>query len=168
MIREPHEEHYAALGKLTANWAALEAHIASAIWQISEIPDAIGASITSQIYTLEGKMKALQAILRIRNFDDIASKLNVFWDKKLRSLSEFRNRRIHDPVFFLEGGFVARLEITANKRLKLGYESESLEEMAARIDGIADAIDEFAKIIRPALDACPPLPHASLERHGRG
>jgi hypothetical protein len=167
MIREPHEEHYAALGKLTANWAALEMHIASAIWQIGEIPDAIGASLTAQVWGVDGRMKALQSILCIRGFDDVAKRLNVFWDKKLRALQEFRNRRIHDPVNFPQIGVVTRLEVTANKKLKMGYESETLDEMAAKIDAIADAIDEFAKIVRPALDASPPLPHASLERRGQ-
>ena len=163
MIGDPFEAHYTALGKLTANWSALESQIASSIWQIGEIPDEIGASITSQIYTLDGKVNALLSILRLRGFEKEAGKLNVFRDKKLRVLQEFRNRRMHDPVRFTPNG-IERLQITANKTLKMSYVAEDWAEIASKVDDIADAIDEFGRIIRPALNACPPLPMTSLQR----
>ena len=60
------DKHYAAIGKVAANWAALEMLINSAIWQIGEIPDHIGACITSQLYTFDARMKALIALLGVR------------------------------------------------------------------------------------------------------
>jgi hypothetical protein len=53
------DDHYSAIGRVAASWAALEAMVSSAIWQIGGIQDEIGACVTSQIFTFDGKIKAL-------------------------------------------------------------------------------------------------------------
>ena len=76
------DAHYCAIGKVTANWAALEAIINSAIWQIGEIPDDIGACLTSQIFTYDAKIKTLGALLGVRGgLDATISALNKFHEE---------------------------------------------------------------------------------------
>ncbi|MEG3145874.1 hypothetical protein U1839_14530 [Sphingomonas sp. RT2P30] len=150
------ETYYLLVGKVITNWSMLEARLASAIWRIGEIPDDFGASITSQIYTLDGKVKALQAILRVRGYDKEAEKLGeVIADTK--GLSDIRNRLVHDPVH-IKDGHVYRLEIKADRRLSYGYKKVDLEKLARVVDHIDSADDRIEEAIRPALDAIPRLP----------
>jgi hypothetical protein len=91
------DDHYSAIGRVAASWAALEAMVSSAIWQIGGIQDDIGACVTSQIFTFDGKIKALISILEARGeLDKTISELNKFHEDA-RSVATFRNRTLHDP-----------------------------------------------------------------------
>jgi hypothetical protein len=156
-ITAPDETYYLLIGKIITNWAMLEARLGSAIWRIGEIPDAYGASITSQIYTLDGKVKALQAILRERGFETEAKKLGKVIGG-IKSLADTRNRIVHDPVRFQDDGCLYRLEITADRRLSLGYQKVDLDELSRVVDHINAADDKIFEALKPALDAIPRLP----------
>lgn len=168
-MRDPQTEPYILLaGSIITSWAALEARMASAIWRIGEIPDAIGASITAQIYTFDGLVKALQAILRVRGFHSDAKKLQRLSDAT-KGLQEVRNRLVHDGVHFHDGA-VHRLEITANRRLKFGYRKVDLNSLKATVEAIAKIHDDLDEAIKDALQAVPrlsderfPLPDISDE-----
>lgn len=147
------EEYYLFVGKIVTNWSMLEARLASAIWRIGEIHDAIGASITSQIFTLDGKVKALQAILREKGFQKEAANLGAVIDG-IKGLSETRNRIVHDPVHFMNGE-VHRLEIKANRHLSFGYQKVDLNKMMRIVDHINDADTRIQEALKPALDAIP-------------
>jgi hypothetical protein len=153
------ESHYAAVGAFVSNWAAFDAMVTSAIWQIGEIEDAIGACLTSQIYTLDGKFKALVSVLQVRgNLEKVISKVNKFHDE-VRALSQYRNRLIHDPILFkVDKAAPQRLQISADKKLVMGYTDEPTENVLAQAKKVVDAIEKFEAIIRPALDRFPPLP----------
>lgn len=150
------EVYYNLVGRIISNWAVVEARLASAIWRIGEIPDEIGASITSQIYTFDGKVKALQSILRVRGYEHEAAKLGTV-TKAGKGLSEARNRIVHDPVKF-EGGDVLRLEITADRHLKFGYQKIDLDVLHKMVTDIDDLDNKIEAAIKPALDAIPRLP----------
>jgi hypothetical protein len=91
------DSHFCAIGKIVVNWAALELMIDSAIWQIAEIPDDLGASLTAQVGTFDGKVRALGAVLTVRGgFDNIISALNKFSGNESRGLLDVRNRVVHD------------------------------------------------------------------------
>lgn len=157
-IKAPDETYYTLIGKIITNWAMLEARLASAIWRIAEIPDAYGASITSQIYTLDGKVKALQAILRERGYDSVAEKLGTIIRDDVKGLADIRNRIVHDPVRFKEDGCLYRLEIAADRRLSFGYKKVDLEKLRRVVDHIDAADDKIFAALKPALDEIPRLP----------
>ena len=52
-------EFAAAIAEVTSYWAALEYNIDMSIWHLAGVYPAIGACITTQIYTLDGRLKAL-------------------------------------------------------------------------------------------------------------
>ena len=139
-------DHYIAIGKVAANWAALEMLINSAIWQIAEIPDHLGACVTSQIYTFDGRMKALISILGVRgDFDDVVRNLNKFHEKS-RAFAQRRHRTVHDPwVGDLKSGVPQRLEVTADKRLVSGYKPISTRDLTDLADGIAQRSPHFRR-----------------------
>ncbi len=159
IITPEREAHYAAIGMLASNWAALEAIVTSAIWQIGQIEDAIGACITPQISTFDGKLKALVSILEVRRgFQREIDALNKF-HRSSQPLATFRNRVIHDPAYFdPETGAPKRLEITANKLPILAYRDAPTAEIAEKAAEVADLIDSFEQLIKPALGRYPPLP----------
>ncbi|THD42657.1 MAG: hypothetical protein E7774_14985 [Bradyrhizobium sp.] len=150
--------HYSAIGKVAANWAALEMLINSAIWQIGEIPDEIGGCITSQFFTFDTKIKALIAVLGVRgNFNKTIAALNKFHDRS-RGAAQKRNRTVHDPwVGDFKTGIPQRLEITADKKLVSGYKPITTDDLLKLVDEIADLFDEFKEIISPAIERFPPL-----------
>lgn len=152
-------DHYCALGMVTANWGALEAMVSSSIWQIGEIPDEIGICLTSQIYTLDGKLKALVTLLSVRgNFENVISKLNKFHEK-LRGVSSARNRATHDPWVGDENtGVPHRLQATAEKTLVFEHKPVPTSQLYELARAISEKIDEFDEIIRPAILRFPPLP----------
>jgi hypothetical protein len=153
------EAHYAAIGNVASNWAALEAIVTSAIWQIGEMDDAIGACITSQISTFDGKMKALVSILEVRGgFVKVIADVNAI-HRHARPLATFRNRLVHDPLNFNPTtGNPQRLEITADKMPVLAYKDEPTSGVLSKAVEIADMIDRFGAVIKPALERYPPRP----------
>jgi hypothetical protein len=155
--------HFSAIGLVASNWATLEAVVTSAIWQIGEIPDEIGACVTSQIYTFDGRMKALLSILEIRGELDKTIKSLKKFHESTRGLGEFRNRVLHDPwIHDAESNTPHRLEITANKKLVLGYEAVPTQKLIEKAKEIEALIHQFRQIIRPAIDRFPPLPRSTL------
>jgi hypothetical protein len=152
-------EHLASIGLVATNWAALETLVSSAIWQIGEIPDEIGACVTSQIYTLDGKIKALVSLLRVRGgLDRVVGDLNAF-HSKAQGASEKRNRVVHDPwVADAVTGVAHRLQVTANKKLVYGHVPQSTEELKLLATEISGLVDRFDELIRPALARFPAVP----------
>jgi hypothetical protein len=160
------DAHFAAIGKVVVNWAALELIIDSAVWQIAEIPDDIGASLTSQIGTFDSKIRALGAVLTVRNgFGEIVSALNSFSQGKTRALLELRNRVVHDAwIGDLKTGIPHRLTSPTKDKKgvpTLTYLQFSTETLNQAANQIAELIDKFKDIIAPAIERFPPLPQKS-------
>jgi hypothetical protein len=153
------DEHYSAIGKLVANWAALEAIINSAIWRIGGIQDEIGACVTSQIFTFDAKMKALISILKVHgNLNSTVSSLNKFHDD-VRPISNFRNRLVHDPWVHDEiTNLPQRLQITSDKKPLFEYIPESITQINETSEKLGELIHQFQKIINRAIAKLPPLP----------
>lgn len=153
--------HFAAIGKIVINWAALELMVDSAIWQIMGIDDDLGASTTSQIGSFDGKMKTLGSILIVRgDLDDVLSKLNKFRND-VQGLLELRNRVVHDGwIGDAKTGVPHRLTLPSGKSKgvpTITYLPYSTEKLNEAVDRIAEHIDRFQEIIRPAIDKHPPL-----------
>jgi hypothetical protein len=158
MMNEP---HYKAIGKVVANWAALEAIISSALWRLARVDDTAGVCLTSQIPNMPGRMNALISLAKLRNASDgIIRKLHKFADDT-PGLQEQRNRVAHDPWRIdLSTGQLQRLEVSARKTAKLQYVPVSVEEIESVVDRIlahvnrcCDLMDEmFRHVDREAAN----------------
>ena len=60
-------EHMKWLGLVAAMWAELEYQINEAIWELANVERWAGACITSQIFSPSARMRALTALIRVRN-----------------------------------------------------------------------------------------------------
>ena len=77
-------------------WAMLEYYINNSIWALADIEPAIGACMTSQMYTMNARLSALLALLKFRRADQkIIDKVNKF-TANVRDAQEARNRVAHD------------------------------------------------------------------------
>jgi hypothetical protein len=63
------DQHYAAIGKVASNWAALEHLIDSMIWRMGMFMDNEGACVTAQIPNMARRLDALIAIIRLQDAD---------------------------------------------------------------------------------------------------
>ncbi len=159
------DPHFAAIGKIVINWAALELMVDSAIWQIAKIPDDLGASLTSQIGNFDGKIKALGSLLVVRDDSaDVISKMNKF-SEEARGLLTLRNRIVHDGwIGDAKTGTPHRMALPSAKSKgvpTITYLPYSTEKLNEAVEGIALLIDKFQEIIKPAIDKYPPLPRNS-------
>ena len=59
------DPHYEAIGRVASAWAYFEFHVNQLIWRIAAIDDERGACLTSHIYTVNSRMKALLALLHL-------------------------------------------------------------------------------------------------------
>lgn len=151
------DSHYTAIGRVAANSAALEALISSSIWRFGKMDDEPGACTTAQIYSADGKLKALISILRWRGITDRSmKKLNAFAGN-LVGVMELRNCVVHDPwVGEFEKGAPndpkpLRLQITAQKTLVFGYKPMSTDDVNHVAELLGDKIAEFDTLIREVM-----------------
>lgn len=156
------DDHYSAIGRVAASWAALEAMVCSAIWQIGEIPDDIGACVTSQIFTFDGKIKALISILEAReDLDNTISELNKFHEDA-RNIAAFRSRTLHDSwIHDLNTNTPYRLQITADKKLIMEYKPAPTGKLRQNAEKTAKLIERLNEILKPAIERFPALPKKS-------
>jgi len=97
-IYEKNSQIFFQMGLLAHDWAALEYAISQLIWKLADVHPAYGACITSQIYAVNGRMKAIVSLMAVRGFDEmIIKKMNVL-SHKISGASETRNRVLHDSI----------------------------------------------------------------------
>jgi len=145
------------------SWAYLEYYINTCIWHLADVAPALGACMTSQIYTLQGRLNALVALLNLRKADQtIIDRVNSF-SSRVREASEARNRIAHD--MWLNDSFLpkqmGKMEVTANKSLKFQIVSISCDELKAEVAKIhkhRGESEEIRKLIKSALPSLPELP----------
>jgi hypothetical protein len=150
-------EHYAAIGKVAANWAALELIVDSACWVLAGVADEPGVCLTSQVAGIQRKLDALTALLRFREKpENLVKQVNKI-AKDARGLSERRNRVVHDP--WQTGGLLGgphRLEASA--RAKLVFESVPMGtgEVIALVDDIWALTNRFTVLMMGLGIVAPP------------
>jgi len=121
--------------------------------------------MTSQIFTIDGRLRALLALLKVRQADQtIVKKVNKFVEY-IRGPSEIRNRTIHDPWGNQQDGSVTQFEITANKSLTFRIKKVEVSELESRRDQTYQCIQKYIEIkeaIEAALPTLPKIPHSEL------
>lgn len=162
MVKEPNEapdellldlipfEYAEAIGYVVTAWAKVEHDIDEMIWSSAGIEDHdIGACLTSQYSSIHARLNALLALATLKGEPESEiTKLNRF-QKRIASLSERRNRLVHDSWKtawkFKESRSTKtyRLQRTARAKLDHEYKPVSLEELVALRKDIEGAFDIF-------------------------
>jgi hypothetical protein len=149
-------EFYEIVGRVASDWAMLELLVNDCNWALAGVSYGFGAAITAQIYTLDGRLKALAAILHLRKEEGLATKINAF-SKKARGASEKRNRMVHDTWWSADGE-AKQVVITADRKLHFAIEDRDIAKARADHKVIEDVISEFSSIrefIRARLPSLP-------------
>jgi hypothetical protein len=160
-------EYARAIADAANMWAYIEYYVNTSIWELAELPPAIGACITSQIYTLQGRLSALAALLKLRQADQkIIDSVNKFMER-VRDAQDARNRIVHDMWMNdnLHPEMMGKLRITAEKKLHFRIASMPLDELKRDVEKIDTRRYEMSAIrlaIRAALPTLPEIPHAEL------
>ena len=144
-------------------WAYLEYYINSSIWLLADVRPAIGACLTSQMYTMSAKLAALLSLLKLRKApQDILDRVNKFASAH-RDALEARNRMVHD--IWLNDNVakanMGKLRITADKILRYNIESIDISSLIQDVQKIENRRLDAA-IIKDAIErALPSLPEMS-------
>jgi hypothetical protein len=148
--------HYAAIGKVVANWAAFEHLIESALWVLAQIDDEPAACLTAQIPNMARRFDALLALLRLHGAsEEIIKEINKFVDAT-HALTTKRNRVAHDAWHWeFKTQRALRLEISAQKRLVYGFTAMPEEEVEEVVEEIASHIDDFDALMRRVFSSLP-------------
>ena len=141
------DEHYTALGKVADAWADLEFELDQLIWQLLQIPQALGACVTSQMIGLGPRIRALRSLVHLWEVSQhLANKLGKF-EGETAPLVDKRNRAIHDKrLINWKTQEVVRFQVTAKGKLVFEQKPESIALLSRLRSDIYAAIDRFATI----------------------
>jgi hypothetical protein len=151
----PEEAHFAAMGKVVANFAAFEAILQSAIWRFANVDDEAGICLTAEL-SLHRSFDALIALARLRGAtDDMLKRLAKFAADTQNGIKAQRNRIVHDPVYFEpDSSAPNRLKISARKTVVYGYEPAPTAAIEKLVDNIGDRISKFERLIEEIANHC--------------
>jgi len=152
------------IGRVTSDWAGLEYLINECIWALALVPRPLGACITAQIFNTDGRIRALLALLKLRQADQrIIDAVNVF-SEEMRGPSERRNRIVHDVWSAHEDtGAIFKMEITARNKLKFELQEIDIETIKADVKTVFDCVKKFLGIRNLIFSSLPSLPSIPLE-----
>lgn len=154
---------YELIGHISSDWATLEHFINESIWALADVEPAYGACMTAQIYTIEGRFRALLALLKKRRADTHTIALVNKFAESARGPNDKRNRIIHDPWGFgILTGSTFRIEITAARKLVFQLRRVDIAELEKDQEAIHDCVDKFVDIRDRILAEIPSLPEIPL------
>jgi hypothetical protein len=136
-------DHYAAIGRVAAEWAALETTIDSACLRLAQIEPRIGVCLTSQIAGWGRKLDAYIALARLSGATETVRKLNAFAEDT-NGLADQRNRVVHDP--WVGSTKPHRLQATAKKKLRLEFIDTPTEDVVKISQRITDHNARFDQL----------------------
>jgi hypothetical protein len=153
-------EYADAIASIASCWATLEYYVNNSIWIVAGLNSPTGACITSQIFTLQGRLAALLSLLKLyRAPDSIISRVNKFSDN-IRGPQESRNRVVHD-IWLMDNrspGSMGRLETTAPKKLQFSVKDIPLTKLREIYAQLSASRMEFYDIRRDISDGRPSFP----------
>jgi hypothetical protein len=157
---------YAHLIAEAANrWAYLEFLINQAIWALAELKPAIGACLTSQLYTFPAKMNALVSLMKLRRVSEKLLKKTNKFASNARAALDARNRAVHDV--WVNDNFnpeqMGKLRITADSTLKFEIEQINGDKLLAEMKLIEKNRVQAQKILQEIKDELPTLPEIPSE-----
>lgn len=157
---------YAELIADAANrWAYLEYYVNSSIWLLAEVKPAVGACMTSQMYTFNAKLSALLSLLKLRKANQpLIDKVNKF-ASNVRDALEARNRAVHDVWLNdnINTTQMGKLRITADKILRFKIEEIKIEALRSDVEMIEIRRVQAGEIMDEIKRVLPSLPEMSHE-----
>ena len=160
---------YGLIGRITSDWAALEFYINEVIWELAETPPAYGACMTAQIFSLDGRLRALLALLKLRRADKTLIKAVNKFSESARKPVERRNRVVHDPWGFRQisesESQASQIEVTANRNLVFRLRDIDIDELDKDQQIIHDCVLKFIEIrdkIFAEISSLPEIPQSEL------
>jgi hypothetical protein len=161
-------EYTQKIAEITACWSCLEYQISMCIWHLAGVYPAVGACISSQIFTLDGRLKALKSLLTLRRApEELCKRINKF-SERVRGPLELRNRVIHDQWFSDDRtpALMQQMEIGAKGTLTYGFKPVPIAQLKDDHSKIVSAMIEASEIRDAVEDALPTLPEIpSRELH---
>jgi hypothetical protein len=136
--RRAEMRHYAAIGRVAANWSYLEADIDTESISLAGLDGKMGICFTAQIAGSGRKLDAYIALARLQGASPKLIQDLCDFAKDTQTLSIKRNRTVHDVWFFNHPQSPQRLEASAGKVARLEYIPTSTEKLLK----LADEIDE--------------------------
>lgn len=109
-------DHYAAIGKVTGEWAFVEFFLDYHTAQLLGISDKAAVCLQSQVIGPSRKFDAYVAAVRWRGVTKLNKDLDQF-GKDIAVLAERRNRVVHDLWMLFPDG-PARYELTAKRTIR--------------------------------------------------
>jgi hypothetical protein len=153
-------EYADRIASIASGWATIEYYINHSIWIVAQLDHPTGACITSQIYTLQGRLAALLSLLKVyRAPDRIIARVNKFAEN-IRGPQEHRNRIVHD-IWLMDNRnskTMGRLETTAAKKLEFGIKDVPLQRLQEIYDELAVCRKEAHAIRGEIFVAQPTFP----------
>jgi hypothetical protein len=156
-------EYADCIANAANSWSYLEYYINTTIWDLAKVEPALGACITSQIFSIPARVDAVVSLLKLRKADSkLIGKVNKFAET-FRGANEARNRIIHDVWLNdnVDTHYMGRLTITAKKSLEFDVQTVPITELKADLAEIERVRAKFAEIRREILAAIPSLPEMS-------
>ena len=163
-------EHYQALGMAADAWAGLELCIDYLIWELMSVDQPIGACITAQFISIHPRLRALQALARLRGANKTADELDTFYGQ-VSGLAEKRNRLLHDKrLVHFQTKEVSVFHIATKKDLKFGLQREIPQDLLnfrKTVRRKMKEFDELSERIRHEIATSPKIPLGDIERLDR-
>lgn len=138
------KDHYAAIGKVAANWAVFEHLIDSRTIELGQLPLIPASCLTANISALR-KLDAYVAMAKSLG-TTLEKTLHTF-QADAKSFCEQRNRVIHDPwILIAPRERALRFEITARSKLRAELVPMPTADVIALADKITDLCQRFADL----------------------
>jgi len=158
-------EHMKWLGLVAAIWAELEYQINEAIWELSNIERWAGACITSQIFSPSARMRALVALIRVRNGAEEDVKKFTSLTPSIIKLGHRRNAYVHEPWAIEEGtDKIKRIHINLEGEFEFGFRATELVDLKRLYEEITSVAVRFGDARRQVFQTLPPWPRTQFER----
>lgn len=135
------------VGLIASAWSIFEIAIDSATINLAGIPEDYGLCFTSQVIGPARKIDAFIAVSKLRRATHLAKELEGF-AKETTSLSERRNRVIHDPWHVVSGSIPKRYEISARKSFKFVEKEVDLDDLRRLYNDIQAHHMKLRKLVK--------------------
>ena len=158
-------EHMKWLGLVAAMWAELEYQINEAIWELANVERWAGACITSQIFSPSARMRALTALIRVRNGQTEDVKKFTSLSATIIKLGHRRNAYVHDPWAIEEDtNEVKRIHVNVEGEFEFGFKPTPIDDMKRLYAEINSTVVRFGEVRREVFQTLPPWPRTQFEQ----
>jgi hypothetical protein len=158
-------DHCAAIGVVVLTWADLELAFDRAIWILLQVDQQIGACVTSQMASAFHRLNAIASLADERGASEAICKRLTTYAGSISTLSEARNRTVHDARFLgVESSTVSRFQSTAKARLVFEHKKEDVTALHELAEKIAASKKTFVAIWQEMADELNRLPAALRKR----